>query len=328
MLERCSNPRASHFKDYGGRGIKVCQRWHEFANFYADMGDPPDGMSIDREDNDGDYTPENCRWANDLEQAANKRTTHRIARDGVTLHGYLTLPPDARTPPPLVVLPHGGPFDVEDAWGYDEETQILAANGYAVLRINYRGSGGFGRAFKRAGYRQWGLKIMDDILDGTRWAMAGGRIDPARVCIWGTSFGGYAALMGAAQAPDVYRCAISTAGPTNLLITRKWGDTHRSAWGRHFLDEAVGDDEKTLYAQSPVSQVERLRAPVLLVHGRHDDRVSFEHAKAMVAAMEAAGKPVETHFFGDETHGIYGDENRREYYEHVLAFLRTHLRGD
>ena len=99
-------------------------------------------------------------------------------RDGLTLHGYLTLPLDTSAPPPLVVLPHGGPFDVGDEWGYDEETQILAANGYAVLRINYRGSAGFGRAFERAGYRQWGLKIMDDIIDGTRWAMADGRIDP------------------------------------------------------------------------------------------------------------------------------------------------------
>lgn len=289
--------------------------------------DPGSYYLLDRDTRHMDLVARVRPWLAPDTLARNRPIAFRT-RDGLTLHGYLTLPLDATAPPPLVVLPHGGPFEIRDDWAYDEETQLLAANGYAVLRINYRGSGGFGRAFQRAGYRQWGLKIMDDIVDGTRWAMAEGRVDPRRACIWGTSFGGYAALMGAAQAPDLYRCAISTAGPTNLVITRKWGDTHRSAWGRHFLDEAVGDDEKTLYAQSPVSQVDRIRAPVMLVHGRHDDRVSFEHAKAMVAAMDKAGKPMETYFFGDETHGIYGDENRREYYEHVLAFLRTHLRGE
>lgn len=247
------------------------------------------------------------------------------ARDGMELQGYLTMPLSTTSPPPLVVMPHGGPFDVKDDWGYDEEVQILAANGYAVLRINFRGSGGFGQAFQRSGYRQWGLKIMDDIVDGTRWAMADGRIDPKRMCIWGTSFGGYAALMGVAREPDLYRCAISTAGATNLIITRKWGDTHQSEWGRNYLDEAVGDDEKALFDQSPVKHVASIKAKVLLVHGNHDQRVSFEHARAMVAAMEKAGKPMETFFFDDETHGIYGEKNRREYYGRVLKFLRANL---
>ncbi len=247
------------------------------------------------------------------------------ARDGMELQGYLTMPLSTTSPPPLVVMPHGGPFEVKDEWGYDEEVQILAANGYAVLRINFRGSGGFGQAFQRSGYRQWGLKIMDDIVDGTRWAMADGRIDPKRMCIWGTSFGGYAALMGVAREPGLYRCAISTAGPTNLIITRKWGDTHQTEWGRHYLDEAVGDDEKALYEQSPVKHVAAIQAKVLLIHGDHDQRVSFEHARAMVTAMEKAGKPMETFFFDDETHGIYGEENRREYYGRVLKFLRANL---
>ena len=247
------------------------------------------------------------------------------ARDGTELHGYLTMPLATTSPPPLVVMPHGGPFGVMDEWGYDEESQILAANGYAVLRVNYRGSDGFGQAFERSGYRQWGLKIMDDIVDGTRWAMTGGRSDPRRVCIWGTSFGGYAALRGVTREPDLYRCAISTAGATNLIITRKWGDTHQSEWGRNYLDEAVGDDEKALFDQSPVKHVASIKANVLLVHGNHDRRVSFEHARAMVAAMEKAGKPMETFFFDDETHGIYGEENRREYYGRVLKFLRANL---
>jgi len=263
-------------------------------------------------------------WLNPEAMARSEAISFQ-SRDGITLHGYLTLPTATSAPPPLVVMPHGGPFFVKDDWAYDEEVQILAANGYAVLRVNYRGSDGFGLPFERMGYRQWGLKIMDDIFDGTRWAQASGRVDPQRACIWGSSFGGYAALMGAVREPELYRCAISTAGATNLLISRKWGDIQRSDSGRQYLDEAVGDDEKTLYEQSPIKHVNGIRTPILLVHGQHDQRVSFEHARAMVAAMEKAGKPMETYFFGDETHGIYGDENRREYYDRVLDFLRRHL---
>jgi dipeptidyl aminopeptidase/acylaminoacyl peptidase len=281
--------------------------------------DPGSFYLMDRATKHMDLVARVKPWLEPDALARNEPITFQT-RDGLTLHGYLTLPTAAArkdaAPPPLVVMPHGGPFDVRDDWFYDEESQLLAASGYAVLRVNYRGSGGAG------------LKIMDDIVDGTRWAMASGRVDPQRVCVWGSSFGGYAALMGVVREPDLYRCAISTAGATNLVITRKWGDTHRSAYGRHYLDEAVGDDEKVLYDQSPIAHVDRIRVPVMLVHGRHDERVSFEHARAMVTAMEKAGKPMETYFFGDETHGIYGDENRREYYGHVLAFLRTHLRGD
>lgn len=247
------------------------------------------------------------------------------ASDGVELNGYLTRPIGAAGNAPLVVLPHGGPFDVRDAWEYDEEVQILASHGYAVLRVNYRGSSGRGHDFVESGYRQWGYRIMDDIFDGTRWATQQPGIDPKRVCIWGSSFGGYAALMGAAKAPALYRCAISTAGPTNLEITRKWGDTHRSRWGRHYLDTAVGSDAAALFDQSPLKYVDGMQVPILLVHGEHDQRVSFEHAKAFADAMKRAGKPLETMFFADETHGIYGDRNRQSYYARVLQFLDAHI---
>ncbi len=286
--------------------------------------DPGSFYLLDRETKRMDMVARMKPWLNPAALARNEPITF-TTRDDLELHGYLTMPQSAALPPPLVVMPHGGPFGVTDEWAYDEESQILAANGYAVLRVNYRGSGGFGQAFERSGYRQWGLKIMDDIVDGTRWAMNGGRIDPKRVCIWGTSFGGYAALRGVTREPDLYRCAISTAGATNLNITRKWGDTHQSEWGRTYLDMAVGDDEKALFDQSPVKHVASIKANVLLIHGNHDKRVSFEHARAMVAAMEKAGKPMETFFFDDETHGIYGEENRREYYGRVLKFLSANL---
>lgn len=296
---------------------------HVVVKVWSDR-DPGSFYMLDRDTRRMDLVAREKPWL-DPEALARNEPIAFTARDGIELHGYLTLPLAAASPPPLVVMPHGGPFGVRDEWAYDEESQLLAANGYAVLRVNYRGSDGFGQAFERAGHRQWGLKIMDDIVDATRWATASGRIDGTRVCLWGTSFGGYASLMGVAREPDLYRCAISTAGATNLIVTRKWGDTQRTAWGRRYLDEAVGDDEHALFEQSPVRHVDRIRAPLLLVHGQHDDRVSFEHARAMVAAMEKARKPVDTLFFTDETHGIYGEENRREYYGRVLDFLRTHL---
>lgn len=296
---------------------------HVVVKVWSDR-DPGSFYMLDRDTRRMELIAREKPWL-DPESLARNEPIVFTTRDGIELHGYLTLPLAAASPPPLVVMPHGGPFGVRDEWAYDEESQLLAANGFAVLRVNYRGSDGFGQAFERAGHRQWGLKIMDDIVDATRWATTSGRVDPARVCLWGTSFGGYASLMGVAREPDLYRCAISTAGATNLIVTRKWGDTQRTAWGRRYLDEAVGDEEKALFEQSPVRHVDRIRAPLLLVHGQHDDRVSFEHARAMVAAMEKARKPVDTLFFTDETHGIYGEENRFEYYGRVLDFLRTHL---
>lgn len=248
------------------------------------------------------------------------------ARDGLELNGYLTLPVDAKAAPPLVVLPHGGPYDIEDEWFYDEEVQILAAHGYAVLRVNFRGSGGYGRSFVEAGRRQWGKTMQDDVTDATRWAIAQGKIDPQRICIFGSSYGGYASLMGIVREPTLYRCAISTAGATDLNITRKWGDTHQSEYGRHYLDTYVGDDPEELFENSPLKHVSKIQVPVLLVHGEHDPRVSFEHAKAMQAAMQKAGKPVETYFFANETHGIYSEKNRKEYYDRVLSFLSAHLK--
>jgi dipeptidyl aminopeptidase/acylaminoacyl peptidase len=249
------------------------------------------------------------------------------ARDGLEIQGYMTMPSAVSGEvPPLIVMPHGGPFDIRDTWFYDEEVQILAAKGYAVLRVNFRGSGGFGRSFVEAGHRQWGKKMQDDVTDATRWAIAQGKIDPARICIFGSSYGGYSALMGVVQEPTLYRCSISTAGVTDLNLMRKWGDIQRRESGRHYLNTQIGDDVVELHEYSPVKHVAKIQVPVLLVHGRHDDRVSFEHAKTMQAAMEKAGKPLETYFFGNETHGIYDDENRKEYYERVLRFLAANLK--
>jgi dienelactone hydrolase len=248
------------------------------------------------------------------------------ARDGVEINGYLTLPTTAGSqPPPLVVLPHGGPFGISDGWGYDEEVQILATHGYAVLRVNFRGSGGFGRAFMEAGYREWGRKMQDDVTDATRWLIAQGKVDPSRTCIWGSSYGGYAALMGAIEEPALYRCVIATAAVSDLNLMWKWGDTHQSREGREFLDRTIGQDKAELVRYSPTQRVSDLKADLLLVHGVRDPRVSYEHAKAMQAALARAGKKYEGYFPRNETHGIYGDDNREEYYGRVLRFLDARI---
>jgi dipeptidyl aminopeptidase/acylaminoacyl peptidase len=244
------------------------------------------------------------------------------ARDGLGITGYLTMPTQAGNgPPPLVVLPHGGPFGISDAWGYDEEVQILATHGYAVLRVNFRGSGGFGRKFVEAGYRQWGKKMQDDVTDATRWLVGQGKVDASRICIWGSSYGGYAAMMGAIEAPDLYKCVIATAAVSDLNLMWKWGDIHRSRSGRSYLRQAVGEDRAELLAYSPVRRAGEIKADLMLAHGVRDQRVSYEHAKAMQEALDKAGKHYEGYFPRNETHGIYGDENRVEYYTRVLQFL-------
>ena len=251
------------------------------------------------------------------------------ARDGTTLHGYLTLPIFAAgAPAPLVVFPHGGPFGVEDKWGFHDDVQILASRGYAVLQVNFRGSGGRGREFIEKGYRQWGRLMQDDLTDATRWAMNQPGVDESRACVWGESYGGYAALMGVIREPGLYRCAIGMAGPYDLPTMFKWGDIHRSIWGRGRLETTLGTDSKRLLANSPTRLAEHVRVPVMLVQGGRDERVSPQHVRAMKAALDAAGKPHVDYLPLNETHGFFAEKSRREYYVRVLDFLDRNLAGE
>lgn len=247
------------------------------------------------------------------------------ARDGLELHGWLTTPRRGQSPWALVVMPHGGPFGVSDGWLYDPEVQMLAARGYAVVQVNFRGSGGRGRAFVERGYRQWGRAMQDDVTDATRWAISEADVDPKRICIWGASYGGYAALMGAVREPDLYRCAIGMAGPYHLPTLHAWGDVHRSDWGEAYLERTVGDDRAELLKLSPTTHVDKIQANIMLVQGMRDERVSPEHVRAMKRALEEVGKPYEGFFPSEETHGFYGRENRREYYRRVLDFLDRNI---
>lgn len=248
-------------------------------------------------------------------------------RDGGLLEGYLTLP--LRPAPggaPLVALVHGGPFGVRDHWGFDPEVQMLAAQGYAVLQVNFRGSSGRGRDFTESGYGQWGRGMIDDIVDGIRWAQGQPGVSPAPGCIWGASYGGYAALMASAREPGMFACAIGMAGPYDLPTMYKWGDIQRSKRGRARLEQYIGRDHATLLADSPSSRAGAIKAAVFIAQGGRDPRVSPEHMRIMTRAFDAVGKEYELYAPRDETHGFFGDEAAREYYERVLAFLSRHLR--
>jgi dipeptidyl aminopeptidase/acylaminoacyl peptidase len=261
----------------------------------------------------------------DPQKMAETRPVSFAARDGQALKGYLTLPPNAGDRNlPLVVMPHGGPFGVFDVWDFEDDRQLLAAAGYAVLQVNYRGSGNHGRAFRKAGARQWGGRMQDDVTDATRWAIQQGHADPRRICIYGASYGGYAALMGVAKEPTLYRCAAGYVGVYDLPTMHTHGDIQQRGSGEVYLREWIGERE-SLGAVSPNRMADRIKVPVFLAAGGEDRRAPIEHSKMMERALKSAGVPVETLYYPNEGHGFYVEANRREYYRRLLAFLGRHL---
>lgn len=257
------------------------------------------------------------------------RSVNLEARDGLGLQAYLTLPPGGPDRGlPLVVNVHGGPW-VRDAWGLNPEVQLLANRGYAVLQVNYRGSTGFGKAFVNAGDREWAGKMHDDLLDAIEWAVQQGIADRTRVAIMGGSYGGYAALVGAAFTPDVFACAVDLVGPSSLLtliesIPPYWRPM------RNTFDRRVGNidtEREFLLSRSPLSRVADIRIPMLIVQGANDPRVKQQEAEQIVAALREKGKDVEYLLFPDEGHGMVRPENRLKYYAVAERFLARHLGG-
>lgn len=263
-------------------------------------------------------------WLDPLKMAEAKPVRLR-ARDGLDLHGYLTVPlQSSGRQLPLVVLPHGGPYFVQDSWEFAMEPQLLAAAGFAVLRVNFRGSSGFGYAFERAGARQWGGAMQDDLTDATRWAIAEGIADPARICIYGASYGAYAALMGAVREPDLYRCAAGYVGVYDL-VTRQRALTTDARSLRTFSDQWIGTDREALVSASPNRLAERIKVPVLLAAGGEDEITPVEHTQMMEAALKREGADVEALYYRTEGHGFYMPENVQAYYRKLLDFLGEHL---
>ncbi|MGB6537830.1 MAG: S9 family peptidase [Xanthobacteraceae bacterium] len=264
-------------------------------------------------------------WLDESDLAEMKPITYQ-ARDGLAIHGYLTLPQGGGKNLPLVVNPHGGPW-ARDAWGYSAEAQFLANRGYAVLQMNFRGSTGYGRAFWEAGFKQWGKKMQDDVTDGVRYAIAQGIADPKRICIYGGSYGGYCALAGLAFTPNLYACGVDYVGVSNLFTFLK---TIPPYW-KPLLDmfyEMVGNpetDKELLAEASPVMHADNIRVPLLIAQGAQDPRVNIDESDQMVAALKKHGIAVEYLVKENEGHGFANEENRFEFYEAMEKFLEKHL---
>ncbi len=289
---------------------------------YSDTS-PGDYYLFDTQKKKAQFVRAARSWVNPLHMRA-MEPIEVSARDGLKLHGYLTRPA-GDGPHPLVVLPHGGPHGVRDKWGFDWEVQLLANRGYAVLQVNFRGSGGYGMDFEAAGYKQWGAQMQDDLTDATQWAIERGITSADRICIYGASYGGYAALMGAIREPKLYQCAIGYVGVYDLELMYESGDIPGSRSGVAYLKRVLGEDQADLRARSPVYLADKIEVPILLVHGKEDWRVDYKQAKRMRSALEAKKKPFEWMALSREGHGVYDEENRREVYERILQFLDKHL---
>ena len=251
------------------------------------------------------------------------------ARDGLTIHGYLTFPPGAdRSSLPAVLNVHGGP-QVRDAWGYDPEAQWFANRGYLCVQVNYRGSTGYGKSFVAAGDREWGAKMHDDLIDAVSRIVDQGWADPARVAIYGGSYGGYAALVGAAFTPDVFCCAVDIVGPSNLktlleTIPPYWAPMIAQLYRRVGNPET---DEEFLWSRSPLSRAHDIRIPLLIAQGANDPRVKQAESEQIVAALKDAGIDYEYMLFPDEGHGFAKPENRIKFYTAAERFLARYLGG-
>jgi dipeptidyl aminopeptidase/acylaminoacyl peptidase len=264
-------------------------------------------------------------------KAADFPQTHAVkfkARDGMELVGYLTVPVHKNMKNlPLIVLPHGGPHGIRDHWGYDMEAVTFANAGYAVLKVNYRGSGGYGREFHYKWYRHWGLEMQDDLEDGVLWAAKSGIADIDRVCIYGASYGGYAALMGVVKTPDRYKCAIGYVGVYDLNVMHRIGDVSRSKGGQKYLDDALGTDPADRAARSSTPHVDRIKVPVFLVHGMQDDRAHYQHYVEMRDALKKKNHRFETLLVPRAGHGARELASVREVSCRMIDFLDRHI-GD
>ena len=251
------------------------------------------------------------------------------SRDGLTVYGYITYPPGkGRSNLPMVLNVHGGPW-YRDTWGYNPEAQWFANRGYVCLQVNFRGSSGYGKDFINAGDREWGGKMHDDLVDGANWAIEKGIADPEKVAIYGGSYGGYAALVGAAFTPDLFCCAVDIVGPSNLST---WITSVPPYWSaaRALLYKRIGNpdtEEEFLKSRSPLFKADQIKIPMLIAQGANDPRVPQPESEQIVEALKEKGIEHEYMLFEDEGHGFAKPENRLEFYAAAEKFLAKHLGG-
>src|SRR5690606_29236319 len=291
---------------------------------YSDV-DPGAYFLFDRKSGEARFLLASMDWI-DPAKMSPTRPISLTARDGTPLHGYLTVPRGEGRNLPLILHPHGGPHGVRDEWGFDPQVQFLANRGYAVLQINFRGSGGYGNAFERKGYRNWGTTMIDDMTDAVDWAVREGIADSSRVCTYGASYEGYAALQTVVREPDRYQCTIGYVGVYSLPLMFKDGDIPEQESGRNFLNRVMPETVAEQQAQSPAFNVDRINIPVMLVQGAKDERVPISQYNLLKDRLTAAGKPPEvTVVEAKEGHGFYDYDNQVNLYTKMEAFLDKHL---
>ena len=281
---------------------------------------------FDRDKGQARFLMQRRKWL-DPERMASVKPFKFTARDGLTIHGYLTIPKgsDGKNLP-MILNPHGGPMGPRDYWGFNTETQMFASRGYLVMQVNYRGSGGFGKGFMDMAYGNWATGIMNDLIDATRWAIAQGYADADRICIYGGSFGGYSALMAPAREPDLFKCTFGYVGNYSAALQLKLSDTGRSESGRRYQMRAYGKTKAEQDAMSPVTHADKVKIPVYLAAGARDPRCPPENTEAMYEALTRAGnKPEGMIIQSGEMHGFYKEENNLRLYSEMLAFFDRHI---
>lgn len=314
-------------KAFPGQDVQVTSHTKDASEWVVLVDsdtNPGDFYIFNRKTNKLKYLVSRRPWVKP-EMMAEQRPIKVTARDGLELRGYLTLPPGKEAKDlPLVVNVHGGPHGPRDEWGYNWENQFLANRGYAVLQINFRGSGGYGRQFEEAGYLNWGTSMQDDVTDATLWAVDQGIADRERMCIYGGSYGGYAALQGVVREPDLYKCAIGYVGVYDMNLFNRCGDIPDSKFGKDYLAKVVGTDEDEWNKRSPAKNADKIKAAVFLAHGEDDVRVPMCQGEAMKEALQDAGKDF-IWMQRDEGHGYQKLENRVDFYGTMEKFLAEHI---
>jgi len=291
---------------------------------YADVA-PSEVYLFDTQTGKAEFLVSSRDWLDTANLSPMKPVTVK-ARDGLVLNGYITIPKgsDGKNLP-LIINPHGGPHGPRDEWGFNPEVQLFANRGYAVLQVNYRGSGGYGNAFEGKGYRKWGTTMQDDLTDSVRWAISQGIADPNRVCIYGASYGGYAALMSVVREPDLYKCTVGYAGVYDLDAQRDADFMARES-GRSYLNAAYPTTKGEREAQSPAYNVDKIKAPILLVHGGKDVRVPIKNMHFLVDRLAGVGKkPDDVIVESKEAHGFRNIDNQVNLYTKMLAFFDKYI---
>ncbi|WP_448670365.1 alpha/beta hydrolase family protein [Pseudoxanthomonas mexicana] len=265
----------------------------------------------------------------DKKKMASVKPFNFTSRDGKSVYGYLTIPHGSNGKNlPLIVNPHGGPIGPRDNWGFNPEAQLFASRGYAVLQVNYRGSGGYGKGFQDAGHMQWGQGIQNDIIDATQWAIGQGYADKDRICIYGGSFGGYSSLMAPIRAPGLFQCTFGYVGVYDVDMMFKKGDIPERESGLRYLRRTHGSDTKSWAENSPARRAGEVKIPVYLAAGARDVRTPPEQTELMNKALIAAGNPPEGMIIqSGEMHGFYDVDNRVKLYSTMLNFFGRHLGG-